>query len=106
MDTTHWIVHAFWYNSIVMSIVSAVMTFQQSSALGCILAKVQNHYRLDVALLKGASKKPSRQAVFVLQAPIQLLMYSISVYLLGLIMSIIYPVAREPFGNPQAKVKQ
>ncbi|KAL4935262.1 hypothetical protein BDV06DRAFT_228988 [Aspergillus oleicola] len=102
-DAVHWIVTAFWYNGIVMAVVSAVMAFQQSSALGCVLAKIHNGATLNTALL-GEDHRPLLKVVFVLQAPIQMLSYCISLYLLGLLVYIVYPTSGLSFDDPRAKI--
>ncbi|KAI0172689.1 hypothetical protein GGR52DRAFT_417804 [Hypoxylon sp. FL1284] len=99
IENTHWMVEALWYNSLTMAIVSAVMAFQQSSSLGCALAKVETGHNLLPVLLqreqKNKQKKPSHKAVFVLQAPVQLLSYSVLAYFIGLLVLIFYPLAKD-----------
>ncbi|PLB46192.1 hypothetical protein P170DRAFT_479110 [Aspergillus steynii IBT 23096] len=105
MDKTHWVVSAFWYNAIVMAVVSAVMAFQQSSGLGCVRAKITSEHRLDEALMRGSvQQKPSRAAVFVLQAPVQILSYSVMIYLAGLVVFLIHPVGSHAFEDKEVKI--
>ncbi|KAL4861460.1 hypothetical protein BDV12DRAFT_203996 [Aspergillus spectabilis] len=92
------------YNATLLAILSAVMAFQQSSALGHLLVKVLNGHRLDDTLLQKGTSLPSKTAVFVLQAPIQMLAYGIAMFLMGHIVYVVYPVLRVSYPADDAKI--
>ncbi|KAL2813676.1 hypothetical protein BJX63DRAFT_431798 [Aspergillus granulosus] len=104
VETTHWVVPAFWYNAAILAIFSAIMAFHQSSALGYVLAKVLHGGSLGNALLKKGTLMPSRAAVFVLQAPIQLLTYGIAMYLIGYLVYVVYPISQAGYPAEPAKI--
>jgi hypothetical protein len=94
VEKTHWVVPAFWYNAGILAIFSAIMAFHQSSALGFVLAKVLNGNSLGDALLKKGTLVPSETAVFVLQAPVQILTYGVALYLIGYLTYVVYPISQ------------
>jgi hypothetical protein len=59
---------------------------------------------LSDALLKKGTLVPSKTAVFVLQAPIQILTYGIAMYLIGYLTYVVYPISQAGYPAEPAKV--
>ena len=132
MLEAYWLASAFWYSSLVLSILGILMAAQQTSVLHLLgkpapsavddcLEKTNMHRFLPLILtekrpqiprsarsldLGGGNKKwrPRWKMVFIWQCPIMFMSYSVCFFLIGLTLFVCTPLIRADSWNTACNV--
>lgn len=98
----HWVIHGFWYGSLVLSLFSVIVAFHLTILLGTY--ELGRGHQLVDALKQTVSDKPKFSAMFIFQAPVMLLSYAIISYVVGLSVAVLRPLWTVPW-NDEHKVR-
>lgn len=98
----HWVIHGFWYGSLVLSLFSVIVAFHLTILLGTY--ELGRGHQLIDALKQTVSDKPKFSAMFIFQAPVMLLSYAIISYVVGLSVAVLRPLWTVPW-NDEHKVR-
>lgn len=127
MTDGYWIGPAFWYSSLVLSVLAILLSSSQSFIFTSLNEPNQEQnsigdYRRHLALITIVSDHPSSvvgeipslrgqrlcvprwKMVFVWQSPMMLMAYAVCFFLLGLIVYICTPLFRGEVSSNDAKV--
>lgn len=106
--TTHWSCPALWYAGILFSLMAVVLGAQQLIVISDGFSPTTWNDALEirrrlVTVDQSGQWQPSRVMLFVLQAPLMCLAYSMLLFLAGLVSFIVSPLALKPAWNDEAK---
>ena len=110
MSSTHWIVPASWYLSILFSLFSVILGAQQTVLIDMRRKSHDNLLGPRQKLCPTASfggkdeRQPQWALVLAWQGPLMFLSYSLVMFLVGLTAYVITPVARKGVWDNDAKV--
>ncbi|RDW93471.1 uncharacterized protein DSM5745_00793 [Aspergillus mulundensis] len=105
-ENTFWLVLAFWYGALALTLFCVIGAFYTSILVSSFDLRDDGNGDVERLLLSlrgqarndedggGMNGPPRRRMLFVLQAPIMLLSYSILSYLVGLLLWIVAPLWR------------
>ncbi|KAE8445375.1 hypothetical protein EG329_013497 [Mollisiaceae sp. DMI_Dod_QoI] len=100
LSTTHWVVAAFWYSTLLFSLISVIIAFYLTILLSNFAVNVDgNKILLQVLQKKNDPTKSRWWSLFALQMPIMLLSYALIMYVAGLSLMVIRPLWNDPWGD-------
>ena len=103
----HWTGPAFWYASILLSLVGLVLGAQQVLVLESITSHTWQEMRRTLAWLDSEGTWHCRRLMlYTLQSPIQCFAYSVICFLAGFLSYVFSPLAEGQGWNDNAKVRR
>ena len=108
VSTSHWSGAALWYAGIILALTSIVLGAQQTMIMPEVVdTNTAQAFRRRLIVDENAkTAMPRRSMLFVWQAPLMCLSYSIVCFLTGLTSVVVSPLGRDPTWNDGAKVCQ
>ena len=107
LSTTYWPGPALWYGSIILALTSIIVGAQQAMFMpDTVDTEAAQEFRRRHIANNGSEKRPEPRQImlFVWQAPLMCLSYSIVFFLAGLTSVVLSPLAQRPGWNAEAKV--
>ncbi|MCJ1449864.1 hypothetical protein MMC28_000192 [Mycoblastus sanguinarius] len=99
LQKAHWLVPAVWYGSLILSLFCVIIALHLNIFMATCETPADSSSVFLKLLKKESSAKPRWSSLFILQAPIMTLSYSIMSYLVGLLLLVIQPLWVEDWGN-------